>query len=583
MDSNKNIDVTEIFNSPEYVQYIVEYIGNFNVDIGKSQDVCITLINNEYATASIKRTLLSDYLDVNEIRSILEKYLENQDFKLGFITLPQLYTLQELSAIEAAQVGLLQANLPLSLTGKGVLVGIIDTGIDYLNEEFMDTNGNTRIHEIWDQTISSSTENIVPFGKVYTKDEINKAISLYKSGGDPYTIVQSKDEDGHGTAMAGIVGAIGKNPSIKGIAPECEFVLIKLSESKFFKELIQTDTLVYALPQIMTAIEYLKQILFNTKKPIAILLPLGSNNGNHRGDNVFDSYIESVSRNVGVVVVTGAGNEAQQDGHVSGFIKTKERIESIGLLISKDQANLSAEIWIDLPNIIDISVVSPAGKETGFIPATLNLERKYLFVLEETTMKLQYYLPEAYSGDELISINFTNITMGLWTLKLKLREGEMATYNGWILQKGLVFKGTRFTSSDPYGTITIPGDSDFVVTVAAYNQNNNSLLPYSGISFREEFIDKIDVAAGGVNTMTVGLNNSIAAINGTSLSAAIATGACILLLQWGIVQGKYPYMYVQSIKTFIRRGVIQRSGDLYPNPNWGYGILNFYKLFENMT
>ena len=158
----------------------------------------------------------------------------------------------------------------------------------------------------------------------------------------------------------------------------------------------------------------------------------------------------------------------------------------------------------------------------------------------------------------------------------------MAKYNAWLWQSGLALPGTRLTPSNPYGTLTVPGDSDFVVTVAAYNQNNNNLVSYSGVSFRNEYIDKIDIAAGGANTLTVGLNNSTQVISGTSLAAAIGAGACVLLFQWGIVQGNYPYMYSQSIKTFLRRGVIKRGKDNYPNPQWGYGIINFYKIFEKM-
>lgn len=584
MENNQYMNTTDIFNGSEYIQYVIEYIGDFKEQINNNKDIYITAIDNEYAIASINKNLLSDYLDRNEARSILEKYLINQNLRVGFIAQPQVYTLQQISAIEAAQVDSLQANAQLNLNGDGVIVGIIDTGMDYLNEEFMDADGNTRIDEIWDQTIPTlaNEKSNVAFGTVYTKDKINEAIQLYKSGENPYSIVPSKDENGHGTAMAGIIGAMGKNSNIKGIAPKCKFVIVKLVEANFFKESADIKIPVYGLAQIMSAIEYLKKILFNKGKPVVILLPLGSNNGNHKGDNLFDSYIESVSRNVGIVIVTGAGNEALQDGHVSGFIKNKNRLESIGLLVSEDQKSLSVEMWIDLPSICDISITSPTGKETGFIQSMLKSEKRYSFVLENTTMRIQYYLPEPFSGAELILINFNNITAGLWTLRLRIREGKEAIYNGWILQRGVVSRGTRFTSSDPYGTITIPGDSDFIVTIAAYNQNNNSLLEYSGIGFREEYIDKIDVAAGGVNTKTVGLNNSIATINGTSLSAAIGAGACVLLLQWGIVQGNYPYMYLQSIKTFIRRGVTQRAGDTYPNPNWGYGILNFYRLFENM-
>lgn len=315
---------------------------------------------------------------------------------------------------------------------------------------------------------------------------------------------------------------------------------------------------------------------------MVVLLPLGSNNGDHKGNNIFDGYIESISTNVGIIIVTGAGNEGNRDEHVSGTIRNKEDIETVDLLIEDNQKYMGVEIWVDLPSIVDINLVSPSGEETGFIQAATNVQRDNKFVFEKTQTRITYFLPEEYAGNEMISIYFANIAAGIWQIKLKLRSGLMAKYNAWLWKYGLSLPNTRFSPSDPYGTITIPGDSDFVVTVAAYNQNNNNLLTYSGVSFRQEYINKIDFAAGGVNTMTVGLNNSTQIINGTSLSAAIGAGACVLLFQWGIVEGNYPYMYSQSIKTFLRRGVTKRGKDEYPNPEWGYGIINFYKIFESM-
>lgn len=582
---DKQYEITEnIFDSSKYVQYVIEYNGDIN-NVKKIENIYITKIDAQYAILSIKAELLLAYQDVSEVRKLLETHgVVNNDFNIIYISSPQAYTLQQISAIDEAKVSSIQGGQPLNLTGKGVIVGIIDTGIDYLNKEFMDEEGKTRIVEIWDQTINSNiNENkSVPFGTVYNKEQINRAINLYRNGGDPYSIVPSKDENGHGTNMAGIVGASGKNENIKGVAPECEFVIVKLSEANLLKKRLNINIPVYALPSIFIAVEYLKRILLNKNKPVVILLPLGSNNGNHKGDNIFNSFIESVSSNVGIVLVTGSGNEALQDGHVSGIIMNKDRIESIGLVIAENQKTMIAEFWIDLPNIMDISVVAPSGEETGFVTSTLNVNKKFSFTVEKTDIQIQYFLPEEYTGDQLISIYFSNISEGLWLLKLRLKYGEVATYNAWILQNGIALPGTRFSSSDPYGTVTIPGDSDFVVTVAAYDQNTDSLVPYSGVSFREEYIDKIDFAAGGANTKTVGLNNSIKIINGTSLSAAIGAGACILLFEWGIVKGNYPYMYVQSIKTFLRRGVDKRRNDIYPNPNWGYGMLNIYKIFEMM-
>ncbi len=587
---DNNIKSEYIFNSPDYNHIMVEYSGNIPKVPKSDKGLYITEVSDNYAIISLKIDIIEiedkivSNKDTNYIRGLLEKYLDIGDFKIIYIIPPQLYTLQEISAIDAAQVNTVGINTPLNLNGEGVIVGIIDTGIDYLSDEFKDENGKSRIISIWDQTIESNESELngVPFGTLYTNEEINKAIEVYESGSNPYDIVPSKDLNGHGTAMAGIVGATGVNRDIRGIAPKCKFVIIKLSEANRTKKLLNTTIPIFELSSIFPAIEHLKKILLDKKTPVVVLLPLGSNNGDHKGNNMFNGYLESISSNIGIIIVTGTGNEGNKDEHVSGIIKNSNEVETINLFIQENQRYMGVEIWVDLPNIVDINLVSPSGEETGFIQAAINVQRDNKFIFEKTQTRISYFLPEEYAGDELISIYFANIASGIWQIKLKLRNGDMAKYNAWLWQYGLSLPNTRFSPSDPYGTITIPGDSNFVVTVAAYNQNNNNLLTYSGISFRQEYINKIDFAAGGVNTMTVGLNNSTQIINGTSLSAAIGAGACVLLFQWGIVQGNYPYMYSQSIKTFLTRGVIKRGKDVYPNPEWGYGILNFYKIFENM-
>ncbi|GAA0086110.1 hypothetical protein UT300007_25490 [Clostridium sp. CTA-7] len=581
---NVNFTTPEyVFSNPSYMHYLVQYEGNKYNKLDNTPGVYVTVIDDNYAVVSILSGMLEDIENTKSVLDLVNNLYNSEDFMIVYVLPPEIYTLQEISAVEASDVSYLQEELPLKLTGKGVVVGIIDTGIDYLNEEFMDSEGKTRINAIWDQTISSNKENkIVPFGTIYTKDEIDSAINIYRNGGNPYDVVASKDEIGHGTNIAGIVGASGKNKDIKGVAPDCEFVVIKLIEAQFYKYNYEPSVPVFNAPAIFGAIEFLRDYLVREKKPVVVLLPLGSNNGNHKGNHILDNYIATVSSNIGIVIVTGSGNQGIQDGHVSGIIKNKGDYDSIELIVAKSQKLFFMDVWVDLPNIMEINLVAPSGESTGIIPAILNINKKYSFVFEQTKTNIYYYLPEEYTGDQLIRLYFWDIQPGMWRLTIRLSSGKMAKYNAWLLQKGLVAEGTRFTPSDPYGTLTIPGDSDYVVTVAAYNQNNNNLLAYSGAAFIEESLNRIDFAAGGVNTKTTGLGNSVDIVNGTSVAAAVGAGACILLFQWGIVKGNYPYMYSQSIKTFLNRGTIKRRGDIYPNPQLGYGIINFYKIFENM-
>lgn len=385
--------------------------------------------------------------------------------------------------------------------------------------------------------------------------------------------------------MAGIVGAAGYNPDIMGVAPECEYLVVKLLEAVAFKEYSKFSTGVspYNSMAIFSALNYMREYAIRESRPLVILMPLGTTNGNHRGEHILNAYIESISKNVGIVVVNGTGNEGMSDGHVSGVIDAGGKSKEIEMIIGRRQEIFYVGIWIDLPGIADLTLISPSGQATGTIRAILNQSEYYSFILEDTNVDIYFDLPEKFSGDELIRLYFYDIDPGTWRIRLQAQRGDNVKYNAWMWQKEFVGEGTRFAPSDPYGTITIPADCDYTVSVAAFNQNNGNLLPYSGVALMDNYLGRIDFAAGGVNTMTVGLNNTIAIINGSSLSAGIGAGICALLFQWGIVRGNYPYMYSQSIKTFLRRGTVQRRGDVYPNQQTGYGIINLYKIFEEMT
>ena len=575
----KNINSERIFHDINYDNYIVQYQGDIVTEIAQKPDFYVTIINDEYAIVSVKKDLEINMSEETYFSSIV--YVIPSDF----------YTLQDLSPIKASQANFLQTGSPFNLTGKGVDVALIDSGIDYLNEEFMDANGETRIETIWDQTIITTEQNqddSVPFGAIYGKNKITDAIRAYREGKSPYEIVPSKDEIGHGTKMAGIIGATGKNADLMGTAPECNFVAVKLMQDFSYEaQFLDTIVPVFNITVIFAALQFLYEYTLATRKPMVIYFPLGSTLGNHKKEGALEELIDSISSSRGIAVVTGTGNERDAGGHASGIVSKVSGVQAqagiIELEASPEQKNIWIQIWIDMPNIMSVEIVSPSGESTGVMPIINDYTKNHTFIFEKTSVKVNYYFPEETTGDELIRIRFYNLQPGIWRLRVVANYILSGRYDAWLPQRGLTVGNTRFSFPDPFGTITNPGNSIYIVTAAAYNQNNNNLVDYSGMAFLGEYIDRIDVAAGGVNALTVAPDNKTTVVNGTSVAAAVVAGVCAMLFQWGIVNGNDPYMYSQTIKAYLAKGAIARSGDIVPNPFWGYGILNVPAIFENMT
>ena len=567
----------EFLNNPEYKHYFALYQGDIMSDFINYPEYIITIVNNEYKAAIIS------------FKANLELTFGDPRFpSLVFIKYRELYTLQQISPIEAAGIESLQLGTVLNLTGKGVIVGIIDTGIDYLCKEFRFPSGETRINFIWDQTILPQSNTIknnfsIPFGSTYSMDDINKAINDSELGLDPYLTVPSKDDIGHGTKMATIIGGNGSVLGTPGVAPNCSFVIVKLLESLDIKEQFKVDTPIFTLPVIFTALQFLYDYSINNKVPIMIYLPLGTNSGNHKGGALLEQFIDYISITPGIVVITGAGNEGAYGCHASGILRSISDSGLIYLSVSPNQSFLEVEIWIETPDIMTVDVISPAGESSSFTPVSVSSETSYNFIFEKTTIDLVYSIPDGNSGDELIRINFTNLQAGIWKLRLTPRLFLSGRYNVWITFPGELIKDTYFAPSDPFGTITIPGTSASIITVAAYNQNNNNLLLYSGNALYYEYIDRIDLAAGGVNAPTVAPANKITVANGTSVSAAIATGACALIAEWSLLNLSIKFPYSNMIKFYLLLGTVRRSGDVYPNNQWGYGMLNVVNIFKTLS
>lgn len=576
----RNIEHEKIFHDLRYDNYVVQYQGNIEEEISKRPDFYVTIINDKFAIVSLIKDL---ELNISE-EAIFQTIV--------YVVPSEFYTLQQISPIEASQANFLQEGSPLNLTGKGVDVAIIDSGIDYLNEEFMDANGETRIEMIWDQTIittETTSSNDAPFGAVYTKAQINEAIKAQREGNSPSKVVPSIDEIGHGTNMSGIIGATGKDPRLRGVAPDCNLVVVKLIRDFSYEvQFPDTEVPVFNITAIFAALQFLYEYIQTNNKPMVIYFPLGSTLGNHKGEGALEEFIESISTKSGIAVVAGTGNQRNAGGHASGIVSKITGLQAPGVGVieleaSPEQKNIWVQIWVDLPNIMSLEIVSPSGESTGTIPIILNYTKRHTFIFEKTSIRVNYFFPEETTGDELIRIRFYNLQPGIWRLRIIANYILTGRYDAWLPQQGLTVGTTRFSFPDPFGTITNPSNSIYIITAAAYNQNNYNLVDYSGMAFLDFYVDRIDVAAGGVNAITVAPDNKTSIVNGTSVAAAVVAGVCAMLFQWGIVNRNDPNIYSQTLKAYLAKGAVARSGDIIPNPYWGYGILNVPKIFENMT
>lgn len=566
-------ECSKYFYDESFETHVIIYEGDIEAAIKNKDYACLLNISNGLAYVLVKKGRIEELLrTTKEAVSITKEYL---------------YTLLQLSPVEAANITKINTNPYLGLQGRGVIVAIIDTGIDYLNKEFQYEDNTTRIISIWDQTIETGKipENI-NYGSEYGRDEINQAIKLGDDKGDPKTIVPSVDNIGHGTASAGIIGARGVNKSIKSAATECEFIIVKLKEAKNY--LIDSwgverkNRHIYSSSDIQMAIAYVAKKISELLKPIVVFIPLGTNLGSHDGNNTLDTIIDGYSIRRGVVFVTGTGNEGISEVHTSGKFEKAEEINTIELKVDTNQKNIVLQIWAKKPDKVSVEILSPSGETSSKISAKVEGIETVNFIFEGTSGTVRYAVPEQNSGDELIEIELKNIVLGIWVFKLYGDYIVDGRYDAWILQRELLEENTKFLNPDPYITLMSPSTSRLIISSGYYNQNDNSMVPQSGRGYTRDGRVKPDVACGGVNVITTAPGGGITTVTGSSIAAAVLAGAVVLLLQWSIVQGKDRKMYASKVKNYLIRGTRRLGEDIYPNPELGYGLLDMVQVFNQI-
>lgn len=489
----------------------------------------------------------------------------------------------------------------LDLTGRGILVAVIDSGVDYFHPDFRNGDGSTRIAAMWDQTgilresadetetftdetetsadetgtLTGETKAIagrIPegfsMGVEYTSEEINAALA---AGGREagYAIVPERDVSGHGTEVLGIAAGNGRASAgrYRGVAPESELIIVKLGA--FHENGLPRTT------ELMQALEYVIRKAEELARPVAVNISIGSVYGSHRGTSLLETYINGMANRGRCVIAVGTGNEGDTGGHASGRLTAGEARE-IEFLINEYETSMNIQLWKDYADEFEIALVHPDGRRVE-LPGRGNGVSRYRIGNEE--LLVYYGEPGPYQGRQEIYLEFlpdgSYLDSGLWTLLLSPLRIVTGEYQLWMIDGKARESGTRFLQPSADATMTIPSTAERVIAVGAYDARTRSYAPFSGRGWSEDaFIQKPDLAAPGVAVTTTAAGGGYAVVSGTSFATPFVTGAAALLMQWGIVDGNDPYLYGEKVRAYLRSGARQLPGfSRYPNDQVGYGAL----------
>ena len=562
-------ETMEFIHAPDTVDFVTRATDTF-FDYAHSSDEIVVgqMLSGRYVLGYVKA---ENFHKLEE--ALGAAFVSSVPVVLGLLDRP---------ALEAAGVSQVHSQPYLNLKGRGVLVGFLDTGIDYTQEVFRYADGTSKIQYIYDQTAEGEPPSGFLLGREYSKAEIDAALASE----DPYALVPQRDEDGHGTFLASV--AAGRQlEDFTGAAPDAEIIAVKLKKARpFYREkycIPAEQAHAYESSAVMLGVEYILKKARELGRPVAICIGLGTNAGSHDGASVFEEYLGSVSIQKGVCLCAAAGNEAEARHHTGGILQPGQKPGQIDLKVGDNAGDIYLSVWNTVADRLSISVRSPSGELVGRVPARPGAApaADVKLVLEAARVQIEYHFPVEGSGGQLSIIRILGATPGVWTIQLHGDVLLSGQYQVWLPISGFVSPTVEFLSASPDYTVTSPGTAIGVICCGAYDSAGKSLYAKSsrGPAWGGRVMPDLvapGVGVGGIYPYGPGL------MSGTSAAAAVLAGICALLLQWGIREGNDPAMGTYQIRAYLIRGCLRRPDMEYPNNQWGYGSVQLMQSFHLM-
>ncbi len=484
--------------------------------------------------------------------------------EVQYLELPKNLTFVLSRSLSQACITFVQSDYGYGLRGGGVVVGVIDSGIDYTHPDFRNPDGTSRILYLWDQSVPGNPPPGFTNGTMYGNEQLNEALNSI----DPFSVVPARDEVGHGTAVSGIAAGNGRasNGLQVGAAPQSSLIVVKLGNIGVINFTRSTE--------IMRGIKFIMDRAEELNMPVSINISYGTSNGGHDGNSLFETYIDEMAQTWKCVICVATGNEGAAGHHFAGIV-TQSSPVSVEFVTSGNMQQIHMPLWKNFVDTFTYELIAPSGRSTGVL---LPIQNVTSTVLDNVEISIFFGQPTHYSEAQEIFVLMQGqnrpIPQGFWTFVVRGTDVVDGRFDVWLPTVDTASNDTAFLSPNVEVTLTLPSTSQNVISVGGYNSLIGNIADFSGRGYtRNNVYVKPDIVAPAVAIMTTRSGGGYDSFSGTSMAAPFVTGSAALMMEWGIIRGNDPFLYGQRIKAFLQKGARRELAAIYPNPSWGYGTL----------